>query len=185
MEHAEWNPRGYREAGLFGQRIAIAGHSHSSDDPDHADATTDCLTNVISGEWKNIAFFNAIPHYFGFEDRGAFWSNVMFFNFLPTVVGTRDRKFGYGSPDQLEAGRARVSRILDQHKPEKLFVFSSKAWREFPRTLEDQTKTRDQPQSWHTYHTNDGHRVKAVGLRHPQGARRDQITEQVGRLMAG
>jgi len=185
VEHAEWNPRGYREVGLSGQRIAIAGHSHSSDDPDHAEATTDCLTKVISGEWNKIAFFSTIPRYFGYEDRRVFWPNVMFFNFLPTMVGTREQKFGYGRPDQLEAGRSRVLRILDQNRPEKLLVFSTKAWREFPPTLEDADEAEAPPQQfWRTYITPSAHRVKTMGLRHPQGANREAMTAQVSALMA-
>lgn len=183
MEHTEWNPRGYQEAGLLGQRIAIAGHSHWSDDPDHSAFTEDCLRNVISGDWR-IAFFTSIARYFGFEDQLTFWSNVLFFNFLPTKVGTGDERFRDGR-DQAEAGRARVLRILNQHQPEKLFVFSTKAWLEFPSTVEDQAKTEAEPPlHWHTFVTPSMHRVKAIGLRHPQGADYISMTTQVSRLMA-
>jgi len=184
MEHIEWCPKGYNEGGLSGQRIAIAGHSHSSDGSDHVDATCECLTNVISGDWS-IAFFNAIPRYFGFDDQSAFWSNVMFFNFLPTMVGTRDEKFGYGRPDQLNAGRTRVLRLLDEHRPDKMFVFSTKGWREFPPTVEDITeKVPQPPYYWHTYQTHSGHQVRAVGLRHPQGADMKKMSAQVHSLMS-
>lgn len=184
MEHVEWCPSGFREGGLSGQRIAIAGHSHWSDDPDHDGFTDVCLRNVISGEWR-ISFFTSIARYFGFEDQATFWPQVMFFNFLPTMVGGDLDRFGYGHADQLEAGRARVLRILDQHEPDKLFVFSTKAWREFPPTIEDNAKAEAQPpHHWHTYETSSGHRVKAVGLRHPQGADRAEMTAQVQSLMA-
>ncbi len=75
FEHVEWCPEGYRGSGLAGQRIAIAGHSHWSDDPDHDAFTDECLRKVISGEWR-IAFFTSIARYFGYEDRAAFWSSV-------------------------------------------------------------------------------------------------------------
>lgn len=184
MEHVEWCPDAYLQSGLSGQRIAVAGHSHWSNDPDHDAFTDECLRNVISGKWR-IAFFTSIARSFGFEDRTDFWSRVLFFNFLPTKVGNGDERNGYGRPDQLEVGRARVLRILDQHKPDKLFVFSTKAWGEFPHTIEDQAGVEAQPPLyWHTYQTRSGHRVKAVGLRHPQGADGTAMRERVQALMA-
>ncbi len=185
IEHVEWCPDGYRGSGLAGQRIAIAGHSHWSDDPDHDAFTDECLRNVISGEWR-IAFFTSIARYFGYEDRATFWSSVLFFNFLPTKAGSGDERFAYGDAGQLEAGRARVLRILDHHQPEKLFVFSTKAWQEFPPTLEDAGHATPQPPLfWHSYVTPNGHCVKAMGLQHPQGANRDAMTARVAALMAG
>ena len=52
MEHWEWCLSGYRDDGLSGQRIAIVGHSHWSNDPDHDGFTDVCLRNVISGDWR-------------------------------------------------------------------------------------------------------------------------------------
>lgn len=184
MEHTEWCPREYCRGGLSGQRIAVAGHSHWSDDPDHEAFTDVCLRNVISGEWR-ISFFTSIARYFGFDEPADFWPNVLFFNFLPTMVGESGERFDNGRKDQWEAGRARVLRILDQHKPDKLFVFSTKAWQEFPPTIEDATGVEGQPPLyWHTYEVGNGHRVKAVGLRHPQGANAELMKAQVASLMA-
>lgn len=184
VEHVEWCPEGYVRTGVSGQRIAIAGHSHWSNDPDHDGFTDQCLRNVISGCWR-ISFFTSIARYFGFDDQDEFWSSVLFFNFLPTKVGGDNARFGYGGSHQLEAGRARVLRILDQHKPEKLFVFSTKAWREFPPTLEDEGRSKvEPPLFWHTYLTPSNHKVRAIGLRHPQGANRQVMFDQVARLMA-
>lgn len=182
MEHVEWCPSGYRDGGLAGQKIAIAGHSHWSDDPDHDGSTDACLHNVISGKWR-IAFFTSIARYFGFEPA-EFWPQVLFFNFLPTVVGKGIDRFKDGA-DQWEAGRARALRILDQHEPDKMFVFSTKAWKVFPPTIEDSAGVEAQaPDYWHTYQTSSGHEVKAVGLRHPQGAEKAAMTARVKSLMA-
>ena len=101
------------------------------------------------------------------------------------MVGESGERFDNGRKDQWEAGRARVLRILDQHKPDKLFVFSTKAWQEFPPTIEDATGVEGQPPLyWHTYEVGNGHRVKAVGLRHPQGANAELMKAQVASLMA-
>jgi len=92
MEHVEWCPSGYCNSGLLGQRIAIAGHSHWSNEPDHDDFTIDCLQNVVSGTWR-IHFFTSIGGYFGFMDPSEFWNQVLFFNFLPTKAGKDLERF--------------------------------------------------------------------------------------------
>lgn len=183
IEHREWCPPGYADEGFAGQRIAVVGHSHWSDDADDPEFTRKCMSNVIAGAW-DISFFNVIPKYFEAESRADFWSRVMFFNFLPSKVGGGAGRFGYGTREQLEAGRARVLRILDDHQPDNLFVFSTKAWNEFPLTIEGTQKAESgSALGWKHYETAGGKRVKAIGLRHPQGSPLAATTERVSALM--
>ncbi|MGA1806237.1 hypothetical protein VHN57_15160 [Sphingobium sp. WW5] len=184
VEHKEWCPAGYK-GGISGQRIAIAGHSHTSDDPDHSGMTEDCLKKVISGEYPDIQFFNRVPGYFGYDDRAAFWNSVLFFNFVPSFVGARSEWANNGTKEQNDAGRVRVQRILDEHQPDKLFVFTKKGWDQFPPTLERQ-KARPlvEPLNWHSYPTASGHEVKAIGLPHPDRAKKATQIEKVTALMA-
>ncbi|AMK16831.1 MULTISPECIES: hypothetical protein [unclassified Sphingobium] len=185
IEHRVWCPAGYQQSGIAGQRIAIAGHSHTSDEPDNAAMTENCLKKVISGEYPNLQFFNRVPGYFGCDDRAGFWNSVLFFNFVPSIVGARSEWNNNGTKEQNEAGRARVQRILDKYKPDKLFVFTKKGWDQFPPTLEDQ-KVRPlvEPLNWHTYQTASGHEVKAIGLPHPDRAKKATQIERVKALMA-
>lgn len=183
VEHDVWCPDGYLSPGIHGQRIAIAGHSHWSDDPDHPGFTRDLLQDVVDGD--RIRFFTSIAHYFGFEDVSEFWSRALFFNFLPSLVGPGSERYGHGTQEQIAAGTARVTRILESHRPQKLFVFSTKAWHDFPLTEEDQGHLPRKPfPSWQTYLLKDGAPVKACGLRHPQGADLARMTADVSTLMS-
>lgn len=183
MEHREWRGSEY-ETGFRGKRIAIAGHSHHSDEADHAQLTVDLMPQVVN-DTANIQFFRSIATYFGCDNPDDFWPYVVFFNFLPTIVGSEDDRYGYGTKEQLAAGRARVLRILDEHEPDMLFVFSAKSWKEFPPTLQDQElRPHDEANSWHQYLTSSGHEVRAVGLRHPQWAKTDDMRHRVERLLA-
>ncbi|PBN41657.1 hypothetical protein SxD43FB_20580 [Sphingobium sp. D43FB] len=147
--------------------------------------TEECLKNVISGKYDKIQFFNRVPGYFGFVDKAQFWNSVLFFNFVPSLVGSRAEWANNGTKEQNDAGRTRVQRILDQHKPQKLFVFTKKGWGQFPPTLERQ-KVRPlmEPLNWHTYATASGHEVRAIGLPHPDRAHKATQIERITALMA-
>lgn len=184
IEHREWCPEGYFMSGLKGQKVAVVGYSHWSNECDSETLTKDVVGSVVSGDFRS-SFFTSISRYFEFEDLDKFWSMVMFFNFLPCVVGKGVERYGSGTSMQLDVARARVLKIMQDHKPDKLFVFSMKAWRDFPPTVEDEAGEESQPPFyWHTYVTPDGHKVKAVGLRHPQGANKKEMTIKVRQLMA-
>ncbi len=141
-------------------------------------------------EGRSHAFFDHVQRYFGFDDRAAFWSRVMFLNYLPDLVGSGENRYAWGTHDQHDRARARFQRVLDRRRPDKVFVFSMKAWDsmpgfrradpggkplggEFPRSFE-----------WGTYDAgSDGHVTAAFGLRHPQGASKDIMMRAVRRAM--
>ncbi|MGY8607423.1 hypothetical protein ACTVH1_17295 [Gluconobacter cerinus] len=58
VEHDVLCPDGYLSQGIHGQRIAIAGHSHWSDDPDHPGFKRDLLQGVV--DRARIRFFTSI-----------------------------------------------------------------------------------------------------------------------------
>ena len=76
-------------------------------------------------------------------------------------------------------------RILSEHKPGKVFVFTTKGWDAFPLTDQERAGGRCTPlidglrnPSWGDY-TFDDHRVRACGFRHPQLATAALMKEQV------
>ena len=157
------------------ERIAIVGHSHYSDEQDHDRLTIDTVQSVVDGE-KRHAFFTSIARWFGYQNQAAFYSSVMFFNFLPCCVGTKKEKAKDGTPEQIEAGRARFLRLAAQHKPDRVFVFSTKGWRAFPQSdCEPNGSCKSLGDglpsdfNWDTYTLAD-HRVKVIGVRHPRYA---------------
>lgn len=183
IEHLCWRPHGY-DQGIGGMRIGICGYSHYTDDEDHDGLTRDILGDVISGV-ASYRFFTAIASAFGYKDVGDFWGRVLFFNFLPSAVGDSSLKFAAASEDENERARARVARILDEHEPDKVFVFSEKAWAAFPKTDEELSGAAAPPGEARdgTYKTSRGHRVEAFGIRHPQGASAALLREAVSIAM--
>jgi hypothetical protein len=184
IEHTPWRPKRLKE--VAGQRIAIVGYSHHRRhcDLDRANFTNEVIQGVIAGE-LDFSFFNSIRDYFGYESHEDFWNRVLFFNFLPNCIGMSSDKFGRGTHEQTELAKSRVLRILSANKPSKVFVFTRKGWCDFPPTIEEQTGHRCRPlvegskePSWGTYHFGES-RVLACGFRHPQGAQRESLREQV------
>lgn len=182
FEHRCWLGRSY-SAGIDGQRVAICGFSHYSDEGDDPDLTNIVLTDVMNG--ARYRFFASIAQAFGFEDVVSFWPRVLFFNFIPTSVGASADRYSAGSADQIARGKARVLRLVDERRPDKLFVFSRKAWDNFPPTAEEM---RGEPLhgalKWGTYEGGDGRKTVAIGLRHPQFARADELRAAVTAGMA-
>lgn len=179
IEHLCWRPALYEE-GIAGSRIAICGYSHYSDEGDHDGLTIDIVGDVVSGA-APYRFFTSIARAFGYDDRAAFWNRVLFFNFVPTIVGASEDKFAVASNYANERARARIQRIIEEHEPHKLFVFSEKAWATFPKTNEEVAGAVPQGADVRagTYTTSHGHRVGAFGLRHPQGATASELREAV------
>jgi len=186
IEHTPWVGREY-ERGIEGQRIAVVGHSHHMTPPedDRLSATTECILKVISGEYDNIQFFKIIRGYFGDQSAHDFWHRVMFFNFIPNSIGPSENRFAFGKPEQLEAGRQRVLTLIGEHRLDKMMVFSTKAWNEFPHTREKELSGLNTPLApempkftWGTYPYSGG-LTTAVGLRHTMGAEGDLMKQAV------
>lgn len=174
IEHSPWIGPDYQQ-GIEGHRVAIVGYSNWWDSEDSADVTTDTVERVVSGEWKP-AFFSSIRNYFGFTSNAEFWNRVMFFNFVPEIIGKGDERFNSATKEQKERGRERVLRLFDEHRPQKAFVFSTKAWTDFPPLNEGIER------DWGTYGEAD-RLVTAFGLRHPQGADGADMKRKVEEFM--
>jgi len=194
MEHEPWIGAEYENGGgLGGQKIAVVGHSHYSDNLDFPSFTKDLIESCISGPSEDfdgdMASFNVVPNYFGFQDRRLFWSKVIFFNFLPTIVGRASQKFEAGTPGQIQAGTARLLRILNQERPSKVFVFSKEAWDYCPKILEaeEQDLSRRLGSDFEGYtmghYGSIEHPIATFGLRHPLGAKKERMQRVVKTLM--
>jgi hypothetical protein len=105
---------------------------------------------------------------------------------LPDAVGPSTEKYATGTPDQLHRGRNRFLRTIDAEKPDKVFVFTSKGWRDFPETTLEELSGgmctplipgRKEP-NWGTYMAGD-EPVLVCGFRHPQYAVSEGMREQV------
>lgn len=97
-----------------------------------------------------------------------------------------DEKYAKGTKAQTQVATKRALGILSEHKPDKVFVFSRKAWIDFPPT--DQERVRKQhctplikgmrEPSWGEY-TFGGHKTLACGFRHPQFSNGEALRIQV------
>ncbi len=189
LEHLEWVGEEYA-LGIGGQRVAIVGFSHwGNPEEEREGVTQDIVAAVCDG--RSRAFFDHVQHCFGFDDRAAFWSKVLFFNYLPDLVGTGDNRYAWGTQEQHGRARERFQRILDRRRPDKVFVFSMKAWDSMPpfRPADPLAKplgSGEFPRSfeWGTYDAgHGGHVTAAFGLRHPQDASMQLTLRAVGRAM--
>ena len=151
-----------------GQRIAIAGFSHYVDgEPDHCDVTRDVVGDVANGfraPWTR--FFTAIMQAFGETDPGRFWAGKLFFNILPSSVGSSLERFSLGSIEQHAAVEKRFRALLEEYRPDRVIVFTSKGWWLLPK---EDAGDPGLPREAVWYHYKYG-RTLAYGLRHPQGA---------------
>jgi len=192
VEHRPWVGPTYG-TGINGQRICIVGYSHhrGRGESDSDDLTEWVVRQVIEGELGRNSFFPPIAGYFGFTDHGAFWDRVMFFNFLPDCIGETDQRYGTGGTDQTARGKERFLRIIREARPrlEKVFVFTTKGWRDLPRTIEEEAGKERIPFgaefpefSWGTYAAGD-HIVMAFGLRHPQYASKELMRSAVQQIL--
>lgn len=189
IEHNYWMGKNYSDEANR-PKIGIVGFSHyyQSGSADSLNFTVATVDEIASGK-TSLAFFTQIASYF---DRDSdFWNWVVFFNLLPDCVGSEEEKYGGGSGDQLELGRARALRIMSEAKPDKLLVFTYKGWNAFPPTAEDEDGTggtkplgdKFPPEfRWGTYKMQD-HVVTACGLRHPQGANSELMKAAVRAAM--
>jgi hypothetical protein len=192
LQHIPWVGPNYK-TGINGQRTCIVGysHHHESGESDSDDLTEWVVLQVIKGELGRNSFFPPIAGYFGFSDQGTFWNRVMFFNFLPDVIGKTEQRYDTGRTVQIARGKERFLRIIREAKPnlDKVFVFTTKGWRDLPRTIEEESGKEKIPLSggfpkfsWGTYAAGD-HVVMAFGLRHPQFAPGELMKSAVRQIL--
>jgi hypothetical protein len=188
VDHLPWCGPDY---GKLGPKIAIVGYSHhrSQEDIDDDQFTIATVKEFIELPVNEHLFFAKVRSYFGEADCAAFWSRVLFFNALPDCIGVndgeRDERFDHGTSDQCARAKPRFLRILADHQPDKVLVFTEKGWRTIPNTIEEE-RGEECPAlspeftefSRGTYMVN-GKAIAAFGLRHPQGARTDLMRAAV------
>ena len=134
IEHVPWRGDLYAD-GVRGEQVAICGYSHYSNHGDHDDLTRHIVSDVVSGA-ASYSFFTSIARAFG-HDNASFWPRVVFFNCVPAIVGTSEDKFAASSTAENERARRRLLRVLAEHRPTRLLVFSEKAWAACPKTDEE------------------------------------------------
>lgn len=188
IEHQPWVGKEYSD-GLDGQRIAIIGFSHhrAEDESDTTSFTFDVMQEVIDRD--PYAFFRQVRQYFDAKAVETFWNRVLFFNFLPDCVGSDNQRYGDGTPEQLQRGKQRVLKLFAEHRPHKAFIFSKKAWENFPPAREEANGgncPKLGPEfggfSLGTYDTG-GFVVTAFGLRHPERAPYESIHKAVQHIL--
>lgn len=189
IEHTPWVGSEY-DLGVDGQKIAIVGYSHwlGDNDPDTTDTTVDVMQKVVTGEYPDIAFFNLIRGYFGDDAASAFWNKVMFFNFVPEAIGLADHRYDVAGGEQQRSGQCRFLRLMKEHSPHKVLVFTSKGWsqmpplREFPNGESFPLGSEFPGVTWGTYQ-GDPQPIMAFGLRHTQFARGELLRSAVRRIL--
>ena len=186
IDHRPWIGTRYWQQPV-GFRHLIAGFSHNgrfSEDVDDDPAFTERTVEKFGGGGHQ--FFDAIAGYFG-EAPAAFWPRVAFFNTLPSTVG--DDRYAYGTPEQLAAVAPRVRRIIGATKPDRIFVFTTKGWRDmwpdYTGKHRNGTLRVDGVGEVEcgTYAHADGESI-AFGLRHPQYARTADMKAIVAAALA-
>jgi hypothetical protein len=186
IEHKPWRGLNY-ESGINGQRVAIVGHSHHSNENDTENLTLDVISDIVSKQ-QSYKFFDQIRDYFGFQDSADFWKRVMFFNYLPDSVGTDDERYKFGTEEQFERGKERFWRILMDYRPQKVFVFSRTVWPKMkPLREEEATDSSGEIKgdgfAWGTYDV-DGRIVMVFNLQHPERASKERQTRAVQQILA-
>lgn len=188
IEHEPWIGDEYL-TGIEDQKVAVIGFSHHVNETDHPRVTADMMS-VIAGEgpdpggWRKIAFFVQVRNAFGFSNHRDFWKRVMFFNFIPNSVGRDDARYAPGSATQLQHAEQRVLQLFEAYAPNKAFLFSTKAWNNFPKTRErqagDDPKMGERFDDFRMGHYDFPQSTTTVlRLRHPQGARRALLADAV------
>ena len=170
-EQDNWRGPLYEE-GIDGQRVACVGFSHWSDEPSHEDPlkTKNDIENVISGAYDSAPYWAHFPRYFGHRTRADFWSRVVFFNSLPSIVGDGSQRYSAGTAEQQNGAQERLIRIVEKERPQKLFIFSKKAWNSLPESPNGWHKLGDTDFDWGHLATPSGWTVPVICLPHPQGA---------------
>jgi hypothetical protein len=156
--------------GVDGLKVAVVGYSHypSPGDVDSAAFSQAWITRVVTGSDRS-RFLTSIRNSFGFREHSEFWSKIVFFNYVPVMIGGAGDKFRRANREEEEWANRRLLRIIDDLKPDIVFVFTRKARLE---GLGLAFKPMASPYERFAVatHDSDGHRVDIVRLRHTQGA---------------
>lgn len=169
IEHRYWlNEAQYTQGIRDGIRLAIVGYSHWDEEPDTADKTVETIA-ALCAERRSATFFTRIRNFLGAESHSDFWPRVLFFNFIPSYVGDGAKRFANASKAQYAAAEPRFLRILDEHKPDVVLVFSKKLDERLPDGF---LQAPDLLAGGFPYgfYERDGYRTLVAMLRHPQGA---------------
>jgi hypothetical protein len=185
IEHLHWQRKD--QSGIEGQHLMIVGYSHytQKNDRDHEDFTKAAVNKVIYGDDRKYggAMFSSVPRYFGdFANRGDFWKKVDFFNFIPNSFSDQT-KYANANSEQNEIARSRFRRILCEERPDKVFVFSRKAWRACQGTLQKAALdcvilASESDRNWGTF-VMDNTIIPVLGLRHPMLANAEKMRAAV------
>jgi hypothetical protein len=169
IEHKPFKGANY-EYGINGKKIAVVGYSfwHNGEYPDTEDWGAFTLSKVMSGAWKP-RFFSTIRNSFGFGSHAEFWERVLFFNYVSTMIGNGAERFAAATDEEARAANIRFERIIDEHKPDLVLVFTKKTqlgalglgFKPLPEPLQ---------MFVHAERTSGGHTARIIRLRHPQGA---------------
>ena len=181
FQHKPWVGRNY-QVGISDARIAIVGNSHWSEG-DSEDSTMFVMSKIMDGTWQKIAFFRQIRDYFSFADTREFWNRVVFFNYAPRSIGGADDRYNQIPGSMVEEAKARFGSILAEHRPDKVFVFTSKVRWALP---EMHLSVPDVPLQGARIGTltSGESPAKIFLLRHTQGAKKSEMIETVTKLLA-
>lgn len=181
--HAIWKGEEYAD-GLEGRRVMIVGNSHwlSENEPDTEGETLKVIGNVISGQWRDIDFFNHIRDYFGFRQHAEFWKRVAFMNYAPWAIGLGHQRYAQLGGDMVPAAKERLRREVDLLKPDLVFVLSKKIRWAMPEMsyLNEALPLPDSNVA--TLPTSPSTRI--LLLRHTQGAPKAKMIETVAAALA-
>ena len=178
IEHAPWIGEQYATDGFDRQRLAIAGYSAWTAD-DHEGYTIESMHHVVAGRWPRARFYHDIAEAFGSRSAD-FYPRVMLFEFVPGSVGGADQKYAVATEAQNEHGRERLLRLTREFAPDKLVVFSSKGWRALqPLIAAEGAPILPLGDTGFSYAElrSSAPGVKLIGLRHPQYASKQSMTQ--------
>ena len=130
MQHAPWVGPDY-ERGIDGARVLIAGYSHWSEEPDTEDFTQRQVAFWVAGD-EPSPFGPRLRAFFAVDDPAAFWNGIAFFNTLPRLVGGPEQRYADGDEQQRREVHGRVLDVIAEVQPDRVYVFSRKAWRIWP-----------------------------------------------------
>lgn len=135
VEHEPWVGPDYGKPGtsLGEHRIAIVGYAHFRTGwEDTERVTRNCVSKLISGDVK-MASLARIRNCFDYTTHRGFWEQVMFFNYLPNCV-EEEEWFGKGTTEQIMVAKPRFLRLIAEHRPAKVLIFTPKKRTvDFPR----------------------------------------------------
>lgn len=186
MQHEPWVGPHY-ERGIDGARVLVAGYSHWSDETDSEGFTRRQVRLWAAGD-EPRPFGPRLRAFFGFDDPAEFWNSVAFFNTLPRLVGGPEQRFECGDEQQRREVPQRVRDVIASVRPNRIFVFSRKAWRIWPDytgSLRDGTLRIAEVGEFDAgSYTYPGGEAVAFGFAHPQFSAVVPTRVAVGAAMA-